>query len=400
MSIFGWIKKNSSQQTAQNTGRASFSAKVANSGEADITELISASAKKAEMEIKNSPVETEETSGFEAVDSDDDDFCLKSVEIDPDRVITNVRGTADGADDSDRTEEDADPREDAAASDGAETESGHVEKRRSLYEWNAGTKKKKKTPKPPRAVKRPVSIGGVCIGGGLPKICVPVCGQTKEDILRQCEEAVSAGPDLIEWRVDHFEGMKDPSSLDEVLRHMTDALRGLPVLFTCRTAAEGGEADPTGEEYGELLLWAAGRTEISAIDVEGMKRDIDPESLIRSVHEKGKVVIGSTHFFSRTPKKAEMEVVFDTLERIDADILKLAVMPEKPKDVMRLMNATVERNEITPRPLITMSMGELGRISRISGSLTGSAMTFGTVGLSSAPGQLSVETLREILRQL
>jgi 3-dehydroquinate dehydratase-1 len=67
---------------------------------------------------------------------------------------------------------------------------------------------------------------------------------------------------------------------------------------------------------------------------------------------------------------------------------------------MRLMNATIERNEITSRPVVTMSMGELGRISRVSGRVTGSAMTFGTVGVSSAPGQLPVEVIREMMRQL
>ena len=72
-------------------------------------------------------------------------------------------------------------------------------------------------------------------------------------------------------------------------------------------------------------------------------------------------------------------------------------MPKKPKDVLRLMSMTEEKNRQAPCPLVTMAMGDLGRISRVSGKLTGSAMTFGTVGGASAPGQLPVEDLRRII---
>ena len=48
-------------------------------------------------------------------------------------------------------------------------------------------------------------------------------------------------------------------------------------------------------------------------------------------------------------------------------------------------------------PVITMSMGKQGIVSRISGSLTGSALTFATAGEASAPGQIPVEKMREIL---
>nr|WP_207640410.1 type I 3-dehydroquinate dehydratase [[Eubacterium] cellulosolvens] len=413
MSFFGWIRKNNSQQMTQKsiprTGRNSVSPaaktsggdrtqeelpekKVGDRGDSDILELIADAKKGPGVDLKDDPVENSGNSGFEAVDSDEDDFCLKSVEIDPERVITSVRGT--GAGDTDGAEESLSEEDDE---DDAKETGGN---RRSLYAWASGSGKKKKMTKLPKAVKEPVAVGRIMIGEGLPKICVPLTGQNREEILRQCAEAVQASPDLVEWRVDYFEENTDREALDEVLRRMADILRDLPVLFTYRTASEGGEMEPDPQEYCEVLKWAAGRAQIAAIDVEGMKRDIDPEILIREIHALGKPVIGSTHFFERTPKKAEMEAVFDCLERIDADILKLAVMPEKAKDVTRLLNATIERNEITSRPVVTMSMGDLGRVSRVSGRVTGSAMTFGTVGLSSAPGQLPVESLREIMRQL
>ena len=81
------------------------------------------------------------------------------------------------------------------------------------------------------------------------------------------------------------------------------------------------------------------------------------------------------------------------------DITKLAVMPKCRRDVLRLLEAAVEMEEEKgDRPCITMSMGNLGMISRIAGSLTGSALTFGTAGRASAPGQFSAKEAAEFLR--
>ena len=92
--------------------------------------------------------------------------------------------------------------------------------------------------------------------------------------------------------------------------------------------------------------------------------------------------------------------MFDRLSRTGADVLKVAVMPKKAKDVLRLMSVTEEKNRQFPSPLVTMAMGDLGRLSRVSGRITGSVLTFGIVGDASAPGQLPVEELREMLRAI
>ena len=48
--------------------------------------------------------------------------------------------------------------------------------------------------------------------------------------------------------------------------------------------------------------------------------------------------------------------------------------------------------------LITMAMSGIGMISRLSGECFGSAVTFGAARKASAPGQIGVEQLREILQ--
>ena len=118
--------------------------------------------------------------------------------------------------------------------------------------------------------------------------------------------------------------------------------------------------------------------------------------LIRNLHSRGVAVIASSHDFERTGTREELLEKLDRLDQSGADILKLAVMPENSEDVEVLMEAVSEmsRNH-TQKPLIAMSMGDLGQISRIRGEAFGSSVTFGTAGPGSAPGQLPVAELRE-----
>lgn len=73
-------------------------------------------------------------------------------------------------------------------------------------------------------------------------------------------------------------------------------------------------------------------------------------------------------------------------------------MPKEKKDVIILLDATQEMLEkYAVKPIITMSMNGMGCISRICGELTGSAVTFASVGTASAPGQLPIQELKTTL---
>ena len=51
-------------------------------------------------------------------------------------------------------------------------------------------------------------------------------------------------------------------------------------------------------------------------------------------------------------------------------------------------------------PVITMSMGALGAVSRLSGEAFGSAMTFANPGTASAPGQVGLDVVNAVLDSL
>ena len=84
------------------------------------------------------------------------------------------------------------------------------------------------------------------------------------------------------------------------------------------------------------------------------------------------------------------------MQELGADIPKIAVMPRNRRDVLTLLEATEEMASIyADRPIITMSMSGIGSISRLCGEVFGSALTFGSAGQTSAPGQMEVEDLAE-----
>ena len=111
-------------------------------------------------------------------------------------------------------------------------------------------------------------------------------------------------------------------------------------------------------------------------------------------------LILSYHNFQATPDAAALLATFAEAERCGADIAKVAVMPRSPEDVLTLMGATWRASETLGIPLIGMSMGPLGAVSRMASGVFGSALTFAVGESSSAPGQIPIEALRAVLETL
>ena len=102
----------------------------------------------------------------------------------------------------------------------------------------------------------------------------------------------------------------------------------------------------------------------------------------------------SNHDFEKVPAKDVIEFRLKKMAALGADVPKLACMPHNAKDVLTLLSATNEVNEAIDNPLITMAMGDIGKVTRIAGQVFGSSSSFGAVGKTSAPGQLSIADIR------
>lgn len=243
-----------------------------------------------------------------------------------------------------------------------------------------------------------VQVKNVTIGEGLPKIIVPIVGQTKDEIIAAAKSFANVELDIVEWRVDWFEGVFDFDQVKDVAQALRDVLQDTPILFTIRTAKEGGEKAIEPEAYVELNQNIAKTGLVDLVDVEAFTGDDYVAQIIEVAHQNNVKVVASNHDFDKTPDQADIVSRLRKMQEQGADIPKIAVMPNNKKDVLTLLAATEEMaTNYADRPIITMSMAGTGLISRLCGEVFGSAATFGAVGKVSAPGQMNAEDLNTIL---
>ena len=239
------------------------------------------------------------------------------------------------------------------------------------------------------------------IGTGKPKVIVPVVAATTEEILEKACQLRDVALDVVEWRVDFFEAADDAAAVLDTLAKLRDALGEIPILVTFRTKKEGGEREISMEAYTALNRAVAQSGLADAVDVEVFSGDAVVRENIANIHAAGVAVVGSNHEFGVTPPEEELVARLCKQQELGCDILKIAVMPNSKQDVLTLLSATEEmyRNHAR-QPLVTMSMGAQGVLSRLCGEVFGSSMTFGAMGQVSAPGQIPVEQLNAMLEML
>ena len=136
------------------------------------------------------------------------------------------------------------------------------------------------------------------------------------------------------------------------------------------------------------------------IDYEMSNDGADFARLRAASAAAGIVLVASYHNFQSTPDAAALLDRFAQAERLGADVAKVAVMPQSPEDVLTLLGATHRASQTLGLPLISMSMGALGSLSRMMGWVYGSTVTFAVGKSSSAPGQLPIDGLRSVLASM
>lgn len=246
-----------------------------------------------------------------------------------------------------------------------------------------------------------ITIRGRSIGEGRPKVIVPIVAHTEASILETAAQFSTLRADCVEWRVDHFEDARTPGAVARCLAKMRVALKDKLLLVTFRTKAEGGELALSHAEYMDLLHTILDTDCADLIDIEFFTAGDDLPALVGDAHTAGAAVVCSSHDFHKTPPRAELVQRMTAMQLAGADLPKLAVMPQSRSDVLELLAATAEMADQHPEtPVITMSMGALGAVSRLAGEAFGSAMTFANPGQASAPGQVSLDIVNEVLDAL
>ena len=204
---------------------------------------------------------------------------------------------------------------------------------------------------------------------------------------------------MVELRGDYLEFLSDYGQLDRLLRDVAETLPEKVLLFTIRSEAEGGQplafSSPTIYEINRHVIEAA---TADMVDIELFSGAEPAAALIERAKETGVKIIMSNHDFRTTPDASVIVNRLRSMQDLGADVVKIAVMPENKMQVVNLLAATAMMQEAYAEvPVVTMSMGKMGAISRISGQVFGSAITFASFAEASAPGQIPVEKMDEAL---
>ncbi len=231
------------------------------------------------------------------------------------------------------------------------------------------------------------------------KTIVPITAKTKEQALAQAQViANTADADLAEFRIDLLSFASDTKQVIALGHELKKILGNKPMIATIRTKNEGGQLEISDVDYGKTYQAYLKNPFMDWLDIEMLRDQKVVSEIVQKAHQKKVLIVMSNHDFQKTPSQDEIEKRLLKQDQMGADILKIAVMPKSKQDVFTLMNATLKVSQQSTKPLLTMSMGQLGTISRVATANMGGSYSFGMIGQASAPGQIDVTKLKQILQ--
>lgn len=227
-------------------------------------------------------------------------------------------------------------------------------------------------------------------------ICVPITALSTDSALAAAYQAQAAGADLIEFRIDTW---ADPATGPSAKRKADVATlvqqSPLPVIITCRIAAEGG--GHTGSNLDRMPLYeAAADAGAAYVDIElaAYLADGAFRTLVDTLPITTKLIL-STHDFETRPSDLTRRVT-DMLAIDRCDVIKAAWTARSLRDNLEAFELIVE----SAKPAVMLCMGEMGLPSRALAKKAGAAFTFAKLDddKGTAPGQPTVADLKTLYR--
>lgn len=246
---------------------------------------------------------------------------------------------------------------------------------------------------------KPIELNGKPIAGGkFPLVCTPLVGRSLVKLMAELDVVMPKKPDMLEWRVDFFDQIDDTAAVIACAAAIKNVAKNTPLLFTRRATMEGGEKIALTEDQVVAMYTAVcASLHIDLIDYEMANQAANVARVREAAHANNIKLVLSFHDFAGTPGLDTLAAKFLAAEQMGADVAKVAVMPRDLGDVLTLLTATRAASQTLRIPLISMSMGSYGALTRLFGWAFGSALTFAVGADSSAPGQVPIEDLNTVL---
>ncbi len=236
-------------------------------------------------------------------------------------------------------------------------------------------------------------------GGG--SIAIPITAKCLDELNKQLQVIDFNDIDVVEWRVDHYTEFLDFTKVDQALNSLREYLKEKVLIATFRTLWEGGVNAIEKANYISLIKHLIAQGEVDIIDLElYFLKENELLDLIAYAKNHQVLIILSNHNFEKTLGYDDLVNRFMVMDKYDCDFMKIAMMPKNSKDVINMMSASSKANDLSKKLVISMSMGDIGKASRVCCSLSKSCITFGCYNDSSAPGQINVHELKNMMAQL
>jgi 3-dehydroquinate dehydratase type I len=223
-------------------------------------------------------------------------------------------------------------------------------------------------------------------------ICISIVPGTNEEALSLLGKALPAA-DLVELRIDCIEKPDLPMLLYAGKKR---------ILVTNRRREEGGFFASCEDERVELLVEAV-NLGARLVDVEARTGAAAVGRLGRAIRAKGgktKLIV-SHHDMQGTPTRRTLERRLKACRQLGADIVKIVTLANTVEDNLQVLGIIPHALE-SGQDVAAFCMGEKGRLSRVAAPLLGSCISYASLeeGAESAPGQLTADQMRSVLRIL
>ncbi|HUN54172.1 MAG TPA: shikimate dehydrogenase [Smithella sp.] len=234
-------------------------------------------------------------------------------------------------------------------------------------------------------------------------ICIPITSGTNQEAIRAIERSCRFA-DAIELRMDLIR----EGNLAELICAARDQSASIKIIVTCRKKEEAAPAPQAkrvksfaGKTIDKKINLFKEAIELGAdfIDVELAEGSATIKAL-KSFCAKydGKTgIIVSYHNLKETPELTKLKEIFHKCAQSKPDVIKIVTMAKTFNDNLTTLGLIPYAQKYSSK-IISLCMGDKGRISRAVAPLMGNYLSFATLGQEgkSAPGQFTVSQMKQI----
>jgi 3-dehydroquinate dehydratase/shikimate dehydrogenase len=225
-------------------------------------------------------------------------------------------------------------------------------------------------------------------------LAVPISGKDLKSCKEQITAAHKAGAEMLELRTDYIEGL-DTNKLKEVIGLAKQT--ALPIIVTCRDAAEGGQNNLYPSLLSQILTEAIklGADYIDCEYANFTKKDFgDAIKKTLSENTKTKLILSAHNFQGRFE---DLNSIYEQIfAALPAAIAKTAYQANHINDCFKAFDILKKYG----KKAIAICMGQAGIISRIIAKKLDAFLTFASTGENqeTAAGQLTIEKMKKLYR--